>query len=61
MRSRKFTGTLLAVALLLASCANGPKYGAARKHKKSCDCPHFNAVPKKDGDVRASLDHGRRY
>lgn len=59
MRTIKLTGALLAVALLLASCANGPKYGAARKHKKSCDCPHFNAVPMRDYDVHASLDHGR--
>jgi hypothetical protein len=57
MASRKLIGTLLAAALLLASCATGPKYGAARKHKKSCDCPHFDALPRNDGGVHASLDH----
>ena len=38
------TMPLLLVATLLASCASGPSYGAARKKKKSCDCPHWNAV-----------------
>jgi hypothetical protein len=32
-------------ALLLVGCASGPKYGAARRKKKSCDCPHWNQRP----------------
>lgn len=39
---------VLAVAVLVGGCATGPRYGASRKHSKSCDCPHWNAVPKKD-------------
>jgi hypothetical protein len=59
MRSRKLIGALLAAALLLGACANGPRYGAARKHKKSCDCPHFDALPRQKGanEVHAGLDH----
>lgn len=48
----------LATLLLTASCASGPRYGASRKHKKECDCPKWNALPRPaDGrDVRADLE-----
>jgi len=43
------------IALVLCtSCVSGPRYGAARKHSKSCDCPKWNAVPASPTkDVRA--------
>lgn len=30
---------------LLVGCGGGPRYGAARKQSKSCDCPTWNAAP----------------
>lgn len=50
---------LLAGILLLASCASGPSYGAARKKKKSCDCPHFNRVDRPGPDVHARTGYER--
>lgn len=39
------------LALLVGSgCASGPRYGAARKSRKGCDCPHWNALPKRGPD-----------
>ena len=29
---------------------SGPRYGAARKKKKGCDCPQWNAVPEQKGE-----------
>lgn len=48
----------LATLLLTASCASGPRYGASRKHKKECDCPKWNALPRPapGRDVRADLE-----
>lgn len=42
-------GAFLALCTLGTGCASGPRYGAARKKKKSCDCPHWNAVPEQKG------------
>lgn len=42
-------GAFLITSIVGSGCASGPKYGAARKHSKSCDCPHWNAVPKQEG------------
>lgn len=38
-------GTLCSAVLLMVACASGPKYGAAKRKKKSCDCPHWNHLP----------------
>jgi len=53
----------LVLGVLLSGCASGPRYGAShgRKKKKSCDCPHWNAVqPVGDeahADARAVILH----
>lgn len=39
-------GVLLTTSVAFTGCASGPRYGAARKSHKGCDCPHWNAVPK---------------
>ena len=44
-------GALSTTILLSEGCANGPKYGASKKHSKSCDCPHWNALPKRTHQV----------
>jgi outer membrane murein-binding lipoprotein Lpp len=41
-------GAFLTSSTVLTGCASGPRYGAARKSRKGCDCPHWNAVPKQD-------------
>jgi hypothetical protein len=51
---------LALIALFTASCASGPKYGAARKKKKGCDCPHWNAVWQKPGELHAAVYDGSR-
>ncbi|MBL8000899.1 MAG: hypothetical protein JNL05_02950 [Flavobacteriales bacterium] len=47
-------------ALLAVGCASGPKYGAARRKKKSCDCPHWNQRtaprPPGQGALHAAID-----
>lgn len=40
----------LLVVLVAAGCASGPRYGSARKSRKGCDCPHWNALPKRGGE-----------
>ena len=58
-RKRSLTTMLITGALFTsiigAGCGNGPKYGAARKHKKGCDCPHWNAAPKQEGSGTWSM------
>ena len=54
-RQRSITTMILAGALLATSvigtgCAGGARYGAARKKKRGCDCPHWNAVPQQKGE-----------
>jgi hypothetical protein len=39
-------GAFLTTSTVITGCASGPRYGAARKSRKGCDCPHWNAVPK---------------
>jgi hypothetical protein len=51
---------LMVLGLVLASCASGPSYGAARKKKKGCDCPHWNAVDRPGKEVHASIGDERR-
>lgn len=44
----------LAILTTASGCASGPRYGASRKHRKECDCPKWNALPRATGrDVRA--------
>jgi len=54
------TATGLLLVLLGVGCASGPKYGAARRKKKSCDCPHWNMRNgphgHATGDVRVGID-----
>lgn len=58
-RSAFRTGSLvLAALLLLAACASGPRYGAARKQSKSCECPHWNAVETTSDEVHARVPDG---
>jgi hypothetical protein len=55
LRSRRSLFALACACLFGMACAGGPRYGAARKHRKSCDCPHWNAVPHKaNGEVWSS-------
>ena len=43
-------------AMLFMSCASGPKYGASKRKKKGCDCPHWNQAPSRDKNgVRAAV------
>jgi hypothetical protein len=47
---------LWALLLLVAvGCASGPRYGAARRKKKGCDCPHWNRVDRPANGMHASL------
>ena len=55
------TGALSIIILSGASCANGPKYGAAKKHSKSCDCPHWNALPKRTHDAWGMNEENDRH
>lgn len=61
MQPRKSALLLLlafaAVVLSVASgCASGPHYGSRKKHKE-CDCPKWNALPRKaTDDVRVAVD-----
>lgn len=48
-------GACLALVLLLGACASGPRYGAAKKQKKGCDCPHWNAVKPAGAEEHASV------
>ncbi|MFN8351025.1 MAG: hypothetical protein U0U25_06135 [Flavobacteriales bacterium] len=59
LRSAPFRTLCLALLLLElgAGCAGGPKYGAARKRRKGCDCPHWNAVPRKEQVASVSCLH----
>lgn len=45
----------MALVVLAFACASGPRYGAARKQKKGCDCPHWNAVEKPGTEEHASV------
>ena len=47
-------GALALLAAVLTGCASGPKYGAAKKRKKGCDCPHWNRVPERGHELRAA-------
>ncbi len=61
-------GAFLTTSILGMGCASGPRYGASRKHNKSCDCPHWNAVPRQDergiwsqnDNPARTVDHGAR-
>ncbi len=55
------TGALATIILTSANCANGPKYGAAKKHNKSCDCPHWNALPPKAHDVWGMNEENEKH
>jgi hypothetical protein len=39
---------------MLTGCASGPRYGAQRKKKKGCDCPHWNRVPDHNEELRSA-------
>ena len=45
-------GAFVATCAMSTGCVSGPRYGAARKKKKGCDCPHWNAVPEQKGEDR---------
>ncbi len=47
-------GALVLLAALITGCASGPRYGAQRKRKKGCDCPHWNRVPQHREELRAT-------
>jgi len=63
-------GAWVLLAALITGCASGPRYGAQRKRKKGCDCPHWNQVPQRSAELRAATmtlnapppnDHGPRH
>lgn len=47
-------GAWALLAAVITGCASGPRYGAQRKKKKGCDCPHWNWVPKHTNEVHAA-------
>jgi hypothetical protein len=61
-------GALITTLVVVTGCAGGPKYGASGKRSKSCDCPHWNAVPKQEGrelwskndNLPRTTEHGHR-
>jgi hypothetical protein len=46
----------MTTSIIGGGCASGPKYGASGKRSKSCDCPHWNAVPKQEGGGTWSMN-----
>lgn len=54
---RPSTLLLMFGTLILATgCASRPRYGAAPRHKRGCDCPKWNAAPQAAGkDVHAQV------
>lgn len=43
-------GMLVSASILGVGCGGGPRYGAAGKRNKKCDCPTWNAVPAQVSD-----------
>lgn len=47
---------MLGTLVIVSGCASRPRYGAAPRHKRGCDCPKWNAAPGHESkDVRAQL------
>ena len=42
--------------MVFMGCASHPRYGAAPKHKRGCDCPKWNAVPVKEKKDELRVD-----
>lgn len=58
---RPLLGLLLGALFALSACASGPKYGAAKRKKKGCDCPTWNLVPTPAAGVRARTPPAPRH
>ena len=58
---RPFLGLLLGALMALSACASGPRYGAAKRKKKGCDCPTWNLVPAPAPGVRAQTPPAPRH
>ncbi len=37
---------MLGIILFASACASHPRYGASPRHKRGCDCPKWNAMPR---------------
>ncbi|MEO8734600.1 MAG: hypothetical protein ABI373_09740 [Flavobacteriales bacterium] len=51
---------MIASWMVIMGCASHPRYGAAPKHKRGCDCPKWNAVPLKDVKNELRVDMTQR-